>query len=142
MNIGVLYSVQDNPNESLTHYSLALDTLLELGENTAEVASLYNLMGLAQTSATQYEEALSSFERSLDIRLRIKVQPKEVGRTYYNLGCLHAAMGEGEKAVTEFENAYEIFERLFGSEDSMCQVCAAKIEVCMKPIPEEYVIED
>ncbi|CAF2770384.1 unnamed protein product [Rotaria sp. Silwood2] len=93
------------------YYNLILQSSLE---DSVEVSSIYNNLGVMAKDEYKYEEALNAYEKSMNINKRIlsEIHP-HTAMSYNNIAGVYAQMGATRKAVDYYETGLQIHFQLF-----------------------------
>ena len=108
--LGLIYR-EDDPELAIYFFEKAKKIrIAELGENSAQVAGIYNNIGLAYKSRGDYEPALMNFKKAVEIKLISGTN--SVYLNYINLGELSYKLGNNKAAIGYFKKAEKIAAEL------------------------------
>ena len=107
----MLYKGMKDYDRAAQYYQEALEEFRQLhGENCAEVASIYNNLGVLHYQNMELERALDMHLRALRIRDSIDSEghpgaASDLAQTCINLAAVHKALGDFQKAQQCIEHA-------------------------------------
>ena len=106
--------------EAVQSYHRALDIGLRLfGEEHADRATCYYLLGGTQWKFGDFTSALQSEQRALDIRLKLfGEEHSDTAKIYHSLGVTQYMLGDFTSALQSEQRALDIRLKLFGEEYS------------------------
>lgn len=105
-------------NKAIELHEKALNILERKQNNESpEIASIYNHLGLAYNKKGDYDKAIESFNKSLAIDKKIyKKNHPNIATLYNNLGAIYEIKGEYDKAIEFYEKALKISKKIHGEE--------------------------
>lgn len=108
-NIGTCHQHQDQNEEALNYFQLALDEANKIDHPAAQVI-LQNI-GTIQFTQGKYEEALQSYQKAV-IFFTENNQLTNLANANYNIGLTYQKLGDYEKSLASFDNAYKLQEQI------------------------------
>ena len=108
-------------DKAIEHYEKGLDIFLNIyGEEHLEVASVYNLIGIAYRSKNSSDRAIENYEHSLDIYLKVLGSNHiKVSNCYYNIATALTDLKEYSKAIKYYNKALSIDLKFPGQIESV-----------------------
>lgn len=89
--------------------------IILFGENSSEVADLYNDQGLICEKMGDHEKALKLLEKALSIKSEKSSKPSiAIGKILINLGLVYQGMEQYDKALNCFNEALTNFQSIYG----------------------------
>ena len=93
--------------------AIELYTML-YGENSKEVADLYNDQGFVFEKMGEHEKALEFLEKALTIKQKSQKVNIGVGKILINLGLVYQGMEKYDKSLEYFNEALTTFQNIYG----------------------------
>lgn len=115
--LGGIYSKLGQFDQALTNYQQALSLQRSmLGEGHADLALIYNGIGIVYRKQGKYDQSNQWFEKAIEIRGTHPVGwlDPEVAVSYHSLGMSYYEQGQYERAIQLHEKALEIHRLAVG----------------------------
>jgi signal transduction histidine kinase len=108
-NIGTCHQHQNQNEEALNYFQLALDEANKINHPAAQVI-LQNI-GTIQYTQEKYDEALESYQKAV-IFFEETNQLTNLANANYNIGLTYQKLGDYEKSLASFDTAYKLQEQI------------------------------
>lgn len=108
-NIGLAFYISSKYQQSLSCFSLALESAKDLDDKKKE-ASVLNNMALVYNMLGDYEKAIKINQDALKIRLKLN-DTSEIAKSYNNLGITYHKKNEFSKALSFFRRSISLKEK-------------------------------
>jgi|GEM_PF-371516 len=87
----------------------------KFGDNTQEVASAYNILGIIYERNGDNGNAINNYLKALKIRIELfNENHSDVGMSYYNIGHYYLVNGKFDLALEYTEKALSVYIKVFG----------------------------
>ena len=120
-NLGILYDLQDQPEEAIVHYNKAIEINKRLGKNRRwQLGTNYNNLGIIFKNKETFDSSQLMYEAALSIMVEMK-QDYGRGVVLDNLGTMFNKKGDYDEAVIYHQQALELMREL-GSRDQESEI--------------------
>ncbi|OFX88758.1 MAG: hypothetical protein A2W99_04635 [Bacteroidetes bacterium GWF2_33_16] len=109
-NIGVVFFMQNKPQEALVEYNKSLD-LFRVDKNAYKIAAMLNNIGIIYVAQGDYQLALNNFNEAVIVNQKER-KPEAVANIYNNIGMVYSKWGIYDKSQDYYQKSLEINREL------------------------------
>jgi tetratricopeptide (TPR) repeat protein len=109
---GVKYFSAGRQDEAVEAFEKSLDIMKNRGEETPDLAAVYNNLGTILRERGLLEQSLGYFKNSQRILMEYDPRSREVAATLNNIGTIYDAQGKTDEAIRHFKRCLVIEESL------------------------------